>query len=74
MYVPTPNMERVLNDGACLRYLVETGISVQKVFTCFEDNGAAYLVTEFVDGNGMNELDGDEKGVIAKNCNPACRR
>jgi hypothetical protein len=34
--------------------------SAPKALACFEDDGAAYLVTEYVEGVGINNLDGVE--------------
>ncbi|KAM0514596.1 hypothetical protein ACHAPE_006591 [Trichoderma viride] len=66
MHVPLFNMERVLNEGACLLFLADTGIPLPKLLGCFEDDGAAYLVTEYVDGVGMNNLDAEGQAVVTK--------
>lgn len=66
MLVPLFNRERVLNEGACLLFLAETGIPLPKLLGCFEDDDAAYLVTEYVDGVGMNELDAESQAVVAE--------
>lgn len=66
MHVPLFNMERVLNEGACLLFLADTGIPLPKLLGCFEDDGAAYLVTEYVDGAGMNDLDAESQAVVAE--------
>lgn len=59
-------MELVLNEGACLSFLAGSGIPLPKLHACFEDDGAAYLVTEYVEGVGMNELDAEKQAVVAK--------
>ena len=67
MHVPLFNLERILNEGACIRFLAEhTDIPLPKLHACFEDDGAAYLVTEYVDGVGMNELDASQRDIVAK--------
>lgn len=66
MHVPLFNMERVLNEGACLLFLADTGIPLPKLLGCFEDDGAAYLITEYVDGVGMNDLDAESQAVVAE--------
>ncbi|KAL7922692.1 kinase-like protein [Trichoderma austrokoningii] len=66
LHVPLFGMELVLNEGACLSFLAETGIPLPKLLACFEDDGAAYLVTEYVEGVGMNELDAKSQAVVAE--------
>ncbi|EHA48808.1 hypothetical protein MGG_11537 [Pyricularia oryzae 70-15] len=57
MFVPKFSTERVLNEGACLAFLAEhTEIPVPRIYACFEDDGAAYLITEFVEGTPMSQL------------------
>lgn len=66
MHVPLFNPERILNEGACLRFLAEnTDIPLPKLYVCFEDGGAAYLITEYVEGVGMNDLDAAKQEMIA---------
>lgn len=66
MHVPLFNAERVLNEGACLQLLAEkTDIPMPKVYACFEDDGAAYLVTEYVEGVSMENLGEEQKKVVA---------
>lgn len=67
MPVPLFNLERVLNEGACLQFLAtNTNIPLPRFYGCFEDDGAAYLITEYVDGVGMNELDKDKQVIVTK--------
>lgn len=66
MHIPLFNTERILNEGACLEFLAEnTDIPLPQLIACFEDDGAAYLITEYVDGVGMNELDADGQAAVA---------
>lgn len=66
MHVPMFNTERILNEGASLQFVAEnTDIPLPKLYACFEDDGAAYLVTEYVQGVGMNELDAEKRDIVA---------
>lgn len=57
----------MLNEGACLRYLAEnTTIPLPKLHACFEDDGAAYLITEHVQGITMGDLDAEKQQIVAK--------
>ncbi|OAA63248.1 Protein kinase-like domain protein [Niveomyces insectorum RCEF 264] len=67
LHVPTFNLERVLNEGACLKFLAErTDIPLPKLYACFEDDGAAYLITEYVEGVGMNELAAEDQKIVVQ--------
>lgn len=67
MYVPKLNVQRILNEGACLKFLAErTDIPVPKLHACFEDDGAACLITEYVEGVGMNELDERQQKIVTQ--------
>jgi hypothetical protein len=67
MHIPLFNLERVLNEGACLQFLAENAdIPLPKLIACFEDDGAAYLITAYVDGVGMNDLDLKSQSVVAE--------
>ncbi|KAM0267818.1 hypothetical protein ACHAQH_010079 [Verticillium albo-atrum] len=67
MHVPIFNLERILNEGACLEFLSKnTNIPLPRLIACFEDDGAAYLVTEYVEGVGMNVLDTESQAIVAK--------
>lgn len=66
-HVPLFNLERVLNEGACLQFLAaNTTIPIPKLYACFEDDGAAYIITEYVQGVSMVELEPDKQEVVAK--------
>ena len=55
-----------MKEGGCLQFLAELpNIPLPKLYACFEDDGAAYLITEYVGGVGMDELpENDQKTVI----------
>jgi hypothetical protein len=65
VFIPRFGNERVLNEADCMRFIAEnTDIPVPKVYACFEDDGAVYLVREHVDGVTMNTLDADKRKVV----------
>ena len=65
--VPRLGSERLRNETAVLQYIKEhTSIPVPQVKAAFEDDEAFYLVTEYVDGVGMNELSDAQRVVVAK--------
>lgn len=65
MHVPLFCPERVLNEGACIQYLAEkTKVPLPKVHACFEDDGAAYLILDYVEGVGMDTLSDADKDVV----------
>jgi hypothetical protein len=66
LHVPIFNFERIMNEGACLQFVAEnTNVPVPKLFACFEDDGAAYLITEHVEGVGMNSLSAEDQKTVA---------
>lgn len=59
VHEPLFNKERILNEGACLKFIADQtdiDIPIPKLHACFEDDGAAYVITEYVEGVGMNEI------------------
>lgn len=67
LHVPLFNPERVLNEGACIRYLAKhTNIPLPKLYACFEDDCAAYLITEYEEGVEMASLDDAQREIVAK--------
>lgn len=36
------------------------------LYACFEDDGAAYLITEYVEGVGMNELTAEDQKIVTQ--------
>lgn len=70
LHVPRVGKERLLNEAASLRYIREmTNIPVPTVYCDFEDDGAYYLVTEYIDGVSMSELQEEEKSTVSKEVN-----
>jgi aminoglycoside phosphotransferase (APT) family kinase protein len=67
IHVPRMNNERLLNEAATLQYIREnTNIPVPQLYACFEDDDAVVLVTEYVEGVGMHELDNAQKDIVKK--------
>ena len=65
LYTPRLSYERLQNEAACLRFVADmTNIPVPEVFADFEDDGAFYLVTRYIDGVLMNDLPEDDKATI----------
>jgi tRNA A-37 threonylcarbamoyl transferase component Bud32 len=65
--VPRFGIERIMNEGACMEYIAKnTNIPVPKLYSCFEDDEAAYLVMEFIEGVTMSELHLEERKVVEK--------
>jgi aminoglycoside phosphotransferase (APT) family kinase protein len=65
VHVPRMNNEKLLNEGAALDYIRRnTNIPVPTLHACFEDDKAVVLVTEYIEGVGMNELDEKQKKIV----------
>ncbi|KAB8801899.1 hypothetical protein FH972_026720 [Carpinus fangiana] len=72
--VPRMGRERILNEAASIRFIAEkTNIPVPKLYCCFEDNEAVYLVMEYVEGVGMNELPEEERKIVESEVVPPYR-
>lgn len=67
MHIPLFNPERILNEGACIRYLAKhTNIPLPRVYACFEDDCAAYIITEYIEGVSISDLDDAQQKIVAK--------
>ncbi|OIW34064.1 kinase-like protein [Coniochaeta ligniaria NRRL 30616] len=67
LVVPRFGRERLLNEAAAMRFIAaNTSIPVPKLYACFEDDGAVYLVMEYVEGVSMAKLNADERKVVEK--------
>ncbi|KAJ6781289.1 hypothetical protein PWT90_07975 [Aphanocladium album] len=65
LYVPPLGNERLINEAHSLQLVAEhTDVPVPKVHCSFLDDGAFYLVTEFVEGVLMANLAEDQKAVV----------
>lgn len=65
LYVPRLRKERLMNEAESLRYIRNhTDIPVPRVYCDFEDDEAYYLITEYVEGVAMSELEEDQMAVV----------
>lgn len=63
--IPRLGKERLLNEAAALRFITKnTNIPVPKLYACFEDDEAVYLVTEYVDGVTLSSLTLEQRKVV----------
>ncbi|KAF9772976.1 hypothetical protein IL306_009270 [Fusarium sp. DS 682] len=70
LHAPQLSKERLQNEADCLRFIRHaTNIPVPTVYAGFEDDGAYYLITEFIDGVLMSELPEEEKDPIFQELN-----
>lgn len=54
-----------LNEAASMMFIPEhTNIPVPKLHCCFEDDEAVYLIMQYAEGVGMNELAEEKRKVI----------
>ncbi|KAJ3474076.1 hypothetical protein NLG97_g10004 [Lecanicillium saksenae] len=65
LFIPRMGNERLLNEAAALRFIAEkTNIPVPNVHACFEDDGAVYLIAEYVEGVPMADLVPEQRKVV----------
>lgn len=63
--IPRFGKERIQNEANSLRFISEqTNIPVPKFIGHFEDDGAVYLITEFVEGIAMSELPENQRKEV----------
>lgn len=57
--------ERLQNEAESLRFIRRvTNIPVPTILCDFEDDGAYYLITEYIEGVGMSELSEEQKKTV----------
>ncbi|KAI9749319.1 MAG: COP9 signalosome (CSN) subunit, partial [Chaenotheca gracillima] len=67
VHVPRQGRERLLNEAAAMSFIREhSNIPIPTLHCTFEDDGAIYLVMEYVEGVGMDELDDDQREVVKR--------
>ncbi|UNI20100.1 hypothetical protein JDV02_006224 [Purpureocillium takamizusanense] len=67
LHVPCLGKERLMNEGESLQFVRQhTDIPVPTVYCHFEDDGAYYLITEYIEGVSMSELSEAKKAVVYK--------
>lgn len=65
IHKPRLGKERLQNEAECLRFIRRgTNIPVPRIYADFEDDGAYYLVTEYIDGVSMADLSEEKKLVV----------
>lgn len=65
LHIPRQGRERALNEAAAMEYVATmTNIPIPKLHCSFEDDQAVYLIMEYVDGVGMDELNENQQGVV----------
>lgn len=63
--IPRFGNERILNEAAALRFIAnKTDIPVPKLYSCFQDDNAVYLVMEYVEGVSMASLDSEQRATV----------
>ncbi|KAI9842952.1 MAG: hypothetical protein M1837_006689 [Sclerophora amabilis] len=65
---PSPSyVQRWMNEAAALQFLSERiDVPLPKFQCAFHDDGAFHLITEFVDGVNMSELQPQQKEIVMK--------
>jgi aminoglycoside phosphotransferase (APT) family kinase protein len=67
LVVPRFGMDRIFNEASAIEFIAKaTNIPVPRVYSCFEDDEAAYLVMEYVEGITMNKLDVEKRKIVEK--------
>jgi tRNA A-37 threonylcarbamoyl transferase component Bud32 len=65
IYIPRLAKERPENEAELLKFIRRvTSIPVPNVLSDFEDDGAYYIITEYVEGVAMSELCEEQKGAV----------
>ncbi|POR32124.1 Uncharacterized protein TPAR_07663 [Tolypocladium paradoxum] len=65
LHVPRLGKERLMNEAKSLQFIQQhTNIPVPTVYCHFEDDGAYYLITEYIEGVSMSELPEGQKAIV----------
>jgi serine/threonine protein kinase len=65
LLIPRFGMERLYNEAAAMEFIAnQTNIPVPKLYGCVEDDGAVYLVMEYIEGVSMAKLSADERKIV----------
>ncbi|KJZ70108.1 hypothetical protein HIM_10511 [Hirsutella minnesotensis 3608] len=65
LHIPRLGKERLKNEAESLQFIQQhTDIPVPTVICHFEDDGAYYLITEYIEGVGMSELKEEQKAMV----------
>jgi aminoglycoside phosphotransferase (APT) family kinase protein len=67
LHVPRLGKERLMNEAKSLQFIQQhTDIPVPTVYCHFEDDGAYYLITEYIEGVSMSELLEGQKALVGE--------
>jgi serine/threonine protein kinase len=67
LVIPRFGKERLRNEAASMAFIAEhTNIPIPKLHCCFEDDEAVYLIMEYIEGVGMNELEEEKRKFVEK--------
>ncbi|KAK2595522.1 hypothetical protein QQS21_006750 [Conoideocrella luteorostrata] len=65
LFIPRFGNERLMNEAAVLRFIAEkTDIPVPRLYGCFEDDNAVYIVMEYVEGVSMAKLNPEQRKIV----------
>ena len=65
VHVPRQGRERVLNEAAAIQYIANnTDIPIPKLHCSFEDDGATYLIMEYIEGVTTDELSDEQRNIV----------
>lgn len=66
-HVPRLGTDRLKNEAECLQYIRQhTDIPVPTIYCPLEDDDAYYLITEYVEGVGMSDLQDNQKSHVQR--------
>lgn len=75
LVVPKLGKERLLNEAAAMRFIAEkTSIPVPKLYGCFGDDEAVYLVMEYIEGVSWLNLSSTKGRLLNKSSKAISRR
>ncbi|KFY19555.1 hypothetical protein V491_04370 [Pseudogymnoascus sp. VKM F-3775] len=65
LVVPSTTMRyRLENEVGCLKFLATTNIPIANLQGIFQDDGAMYLMTRYVNGISMDNLEPEQKSIV----------
>ncbi|KFY75637.1 hypothetical protein V499_04396 [Pseudogymnoascus sp. VKM F-103] len=67
LVVPSTTMRyRLENEASCLKYLATTNIPIANLQGIFQDDGAMYLMTQYIEGVSMTHLEPEQKSIVKR--------
>ena len=65
VHVPWQGHERISNEAAVMQFIANnTNIPIPKLHCSFEDDGAVYIIMEYVEGVTMDQLTNEQRKVV----------